>query len=259
MEYCLKAVMNGAVDIVRWFMQNGFNINQQIKTYPVRWKGYHLLDVAISRQDVNMVACLLEFGSNPNLVAAGSTSFHLAMKQKSADIILLMLRHGANIYTKDGSGRVPKDYLDGIQDTALYYLMTYLGCVHEDDQQFSLKATPEQLLSFYLGIFEEESLIKKLPISVLEKHIFPKCVSLSCAKNATLTKEQCNAMIDTFIHTGEFRQLLQWSYDYLSIDNNLTTPPYLGPTPLWRQWNDSQPDPDIPPTKKRNRDFHLQT
>jgi hypothetical protein len=78
------------------------------------WDKSTLLHVACaSAQNLELVTVLLKYGAYPNaLDDLGRTPLHNAYKFGAPPVIIdLLLKHGAKNDIKDGSGKVPSEYL----------------------------------------------------------------------------------------------------------------------------------------------------
>ncbi|MEM9819424.1 MAG: ankyrin repeat domain-containing protein [Bacteroidota bacterium] len=96
----LRAIDDGDIDIVRFVLEKGVNVNGQTK------RGWTPLLEAVDEGDANIVQLLLEKGAKPNLgTKAKWTPLHEAADEGSADITRLLIKAGADIQLKDKHGR----------------------------------------------------------------------------------------------------------------------------------------------------------
>lgn len=257
MKYCVIALEEDRIDIVKWFIEKGLNINKW--TGRGGYPGYEmrLLDIAIMRKRADAVALLLNAGAepNPSIDNCYELPLWLAMKRSTKEIVLLLLRHGANIHQRSRDNENPFQSLNPIRAVPIRRLMELLGLEHET----SISASRSQLLSFYLGARDKKSLVRHLPVDTLHKHVFPKCIYKSYPKGSVLTPKQRNDMIDAYINSGEYRVSLQWAHNAQRGPTDPKHPSYLGPTPIWCQWTDPPSEPEAPPAKKRDRDSPSET
>ena len=69
--------------------------------------GRSLLHAAAGYSDYSIVELLLQNGADPNRLSKGSTPLHQAVSSERLEIVNLLVRHGASIYSIDDQGMTP--------------------------------------------------------------------------------------------------------------------------------------------------------
>jgi len=109
MSALYTAIVNGQADVVRNLLERGENPNQNGGTY-----NEPLLAIAVSNQQTECVRLLLEHGANVEVKLwdmggfdARVTSLQIAAFKGTAEIVALLLQHGADPNSGNRSGRTP--------------------------------------------------------------------------------------------------------------------------------------------------------
>lgn len=91
--YLTKAAFEGNIDLVKWSLDNGANIDYQSPEY----LNTTALYLAVQGEYYEIVKLLLERGANKELLTkSGSTPLHYALQGGNNSIINLLLEYGAN-------------------------------------------------------------------------------------------------------------------------------------------------------------------
>lgn len=105
----LQAIKDKKIDIVKAFLNEGFEVNQAYAHQKI-----YLLHFAIEHGNMEIVNLLLEKGANPNLFQDGKTALMYAIKLRNREILSLLLNQAVNV-------NLPNHR----KQTALYYVAKY--------------------------------------------------------------------------------------------------------------------------------------
>ncbi|MGL4594456.1 MAG: ankyrin repeat domain-containing protein, partial [Thermoguttaceae bacterium] len=95
-----EAVANGTVEDVRYFIEQGADVNAKNK------KGRTPLHIAAKNNVADAIAALLEAGANIEArnKYIGRTPLHIAAKNNAAEAIAALVKAGSNIEAKNNAG-----------------------------------------------------------------------------------------------------------------------------------------------------------
>ena len=99
-ERLLDAILKADLKSVKFFLENGAEINARAKGRPKKPFPLHL---AITENHIEIVKMLLQNGANVNIKKRdySKSPLHLAVAENNIDIVKLLVQNGAQIDVKD--------------------------------------------------------------------------------------------------------------------------------------------------------------
>ncbi|EAY17646.1 hypothetical protein TVAG_235280 [Trichomonas vaginalis G3] len=158
----LKAISNNSIEVVKFLLSHGANINDKYNEETAFHK-------AIFCNNKDMVELLLLYGKNINeKVEDGKTHLFEAVEKNRREIVELLISHGANINEKDDYGRTPFHFsVKYFEKDTVELLISHGASINEKDATGKTalhyavinnnKATVELLISHGASINEKDA------------------------------------------------------------------------------------------------------
>lgn len=90
-----------------------------------------------STSNAKLIRYLCEKGANPNISDSVCTPIHYSMNAKNYDAVLMLAKHGANIYTKAGNKTVPQRLIENGENDVLEKLYEIAYPIGSGDRSYA--------------------------------------------------------------------------------------------------------------------------
>ena len=86
----LNAIQKGRIDVVKMFINAGYNMNDT-------WAGYPIIFYALQEKEYEIFEIMLQAGANPNTIVAGKSLLHHSIYYKDSTLVNILIKNKADI------------------------------------------------------------------------------------------------------------------------------------------------------------------